>query len=303
MWTSRRLSPADLIRFYALDYRALYCGHDEASEGFYAEQIEHGQAIFAFVAAVMKEPGVVFDIGCGAGGAVKVFHDAGWKAFGCDFDKQYLERGRRDGLLLREGDVHALKHDAPADLMLFNHVVEHLDDPVHYMREVLQYLKPGGWVYIAVPGIYDMKQEYGQFERFLQNAHLQHYHLALLNHVMAKCGLRFEKGDQRIRALYRYEPTQASGDWLSRNYPRYTQRYLKAMRWYSAYNRSWNGLERFVRRTRGMTRLSRTCAALPGLPRLAKKLGRWMARTSEFEDLESAIQAEAESVRVSRTET
>lgn len=298
MWTSHRLAPEHLARFYANDYRGLYGGSEEAGEAFYAKQIEQGRRIYDFVLPFAGSKGVVFDVGCAAGGTLKAFCKEGWTGYGCDYDPRYLERGRRDGLMLREGGIGALRKDAPADLIMLVHVLEHMPDVDASIREARAFLRPGGRIYIELPGIYDMRNEYGALIWYLQNAHLQHYHLALLNHVMARNQLFLEKGNERICALYRYEPERAvTVHPISSVYYHQTKRYLRALNRYSAYVRKKRTFDEFLRRTRGMTRLRNLCWAIPGIKTACHKAHRYFMREAVFESMDqSRCPEEASSV-------
>ncbi len=82
-------------------------------------------------------------------------------------DVQYVDRMRSEDLrrhypeLANEslapvsiiGDAHDLSaiSDASLDFVIANHLVEHLDDPIRGLKEMVRVLRPGGILYIALP--------------------------------------------------------------------------------------------------------------------------------------------------------
>lgn len=49
-------------------------------------------------------------------------------------------------------DIHDMPFDENTfDVIMCNHVLEHVEDDIHAMREILRVLKPGGWAIMQVP--------------------------------------------------------------------------------------------------------------------------------------------------------
>jgi len=205
MWTSPRLTAASLARFYDEDYRAIYIGAAVAPDAFFDNQIDQGRRIEAFLRRFLPGSALtIYDVGCGAGGMLVPFRDAGHRVAGCDLGAQYLDRGRGEGLDLVHGDVAALRKRGRPDLILLSHVLEHLPEPVDELRRLADCLEEGGLLYVELPGIFNIHRTYrGDLRYFLQNAHLYHYTLHGLVRVAAAAGFELVWGDQRIRALFR----------------------------------------------------------------------------------------------------
>ncbi|MBE2245670.1 MAG: methyltransferase domain-containing protein [Candidatus Competibacteraceae bacterium] len=54
-------------------------------------------------------------------------------------------------------DINAMPFaDRTYDVVICNHVLEHIPDDVHAMREIYRVMKPGGWAILQVPMRYDM---------------------------------------------------------------------------------------------------------------------------------------------------
>lgn len=205
LWTSPRLTRTSLELFYQNDYRPIYVGSEAATEDFFQSQIRDGRVTFSFVSDFFPRGGTVFDVGCGAGGTLIPFLEAGWRTFGCDTGAAYLERGRQAGLILEQGDLDSLRRHGGADLIIFRHALEHLPDPAATMQQAVSMLNTGGCIYVELPGVFGIHRTYGgDLMMFLQNAHLYHFTLRTLSAFMARFDCGMIKGHEGIQALFRH---------------------------------------------------------------------------------------------------
>jgi len=204
MWTNPRMTENSLKRFYEEDYRPIYLGKKKATDSFFNDQIIHGQYILDFFSTIIPivKGWKVFDIGCGAGGTLIPFLNAGFSPFGCDVGLDYLEYGRRNGLVLEHGDISSLTKFRPANLVILSHVLEHFSNPKDILTQIYELLFQDGYVYVELPGIFNIHKAYGDTLLFLQNAHLYHFTLTTLASLFAKAGFKLVKGDEIINALF-----------------------------------------------------------------------------------------------------
>lgn len=208
MRTSPRLDRTSLKMFYEQDYRAIYVGSVVASGSFFDDQVYRGRQVLSFIGGINKCRGLVFDVGCGAGGTLVPFREAGYSVRGCDIGPDYLEYGRRRGLDLYSGSVDSIPMGEPADVVILSHVLEHEPDPRGMLAEVRSRLAEGGLLYIEVPGILSIHRTYGDILKFLQNAHLYHFTLATLREFVSSCGFTFVKGNERVCSVFRKSSIQ-----------------------------------------------------------------------------------------------
>lgn len=202
--TSPRMTAAGLRRFYENNYRQIYVGADTASEAFYAEQVEHGRSIAACLGHIADLKNlVVFDIGCGAGGILAPLRDAGCQVYGCDHGYRYLEYGRSKGLCLEHGGAGVLEKYGKANVIILSHVLEHFSDPKKELEELSQLLEDDGYIYVELPGIYNIHNVYKDTLLYLQNAHLYHYTLNTLTSLMEKAGFELVHGAENIIAVFK----------------------------------------------------------------------------------------------------
>lgn len=89
--------------------------------------------------------GKVLEIGCGAGQMLCEIKEMGWQVIGIDFDPAAVTAAQNKGLDVRVGDLQVQAFaDASFDVVLMNHVIEHLPAPIDTLREIRRLLRPGG---------------------------------------------------------------------------------------------------------------------------------------------------------------
>jgi SAM-dependent methyltransferase len=93
------------------------------------------------------------EIGCGIGGALSVFQEAGWNAIGVEPDKDMAQFGaERFGVRITPGFFEAGMYESGRfDLVYTNHAYEHFRDPRAITSAIADVLQPNGYLFIAVP--------------------------------------------------------------------------------------------------------------------------------------------------------
>jgi len=96
--------------------------------------------------------GRALEIGCGAGDLLVQMKEIGWQTVGIDFDPAAIAAANQRGLDVRVGDLDAQAFpDESFDVVLMNHVLEHLPEPQYSMREIRRILRPGGRLIAVTP--------------------------------------------------------------------------------------------------------------------------------------------------------
>lgn len=194
-----------LKAFYENEYRQIYSGSKKAKNDFFKEQVRIGEKIIKYIeksSDFLIDGKKVFEIGCGAGGILKAFKSRGCEVFGCDFGKEYLLKGKKEGLELVEGDASTLRTFGKADIVILNHVLEHFLNPVAELKKISFLLKPSGILYVALPGLLNHRKTYGSLRWYLQNAHFYSFYLSSLEYVLNKAGFKKVAGNQKIRSIF-----------------------------------------------------------------------------------------------------
>lgn len=96
--------------------------------------------------------GRMLDVGCGSGRFLRKMAALGWRCEGLDFSETAVSLCRAAGLDVRRGDLSSAGFDdAHFDLVTARHVIEHVPDPVAFLREAARVLKPRGRLLIQTP--------------------------------------------------------------------------------------------------------------------------------------------------------
>ena len=202
--------------FYQAYYRDIYTTHTP-TEQFFEDQIKAGcryKELFQRYAP-LDDIHVVAEVGCGAGGILIPFQEAGMKADGYDYGEEYLKYGRSKGLSLHQGDFHQLAADTSVDLVILSHVLEHFLDPAVEVRRILRKIRPGGYLLVEVPGIFDIHKTYVEILDYFQNAHVFNFSRSHLKALFESLGLEVVYGDERCTFICRKGQgvTEASVVW------------------------------------------------------------------------------------------
>jgi 2-polyprenyl-3-methyl-5-hydroxy-6-metoxy-1,4-benzoquinol methylase len=159
------------------------------------------QRIYLTVAAVLAErgaAGALADIGCGTGDL--------WQALRGRFQSCVgVDAVRYDGLP-QEVEFHPADldarglplADARVDAAAAVEVIEHLENPRAFVRELARIVRPGGWVVVTTPNQLSALSLMtlavkGRFSAFQDDAYPAHRTALLevdLRRIMTECGLR-----------------------------------------------------------------------------------------------------------------
>lgn len=152
-----------------------------------------------------KRNGRLLDVGCGPGDLLVEARRAGFEPLGLEYSPALAAHARdRGGLEVYEGDVATLRSDAPFDVVVMSHVVEHVVSPIDTLREVRRLLTGNGVLYVATPNICSWEARFpgwGSYEPY----HLSYFAPSTLTLALREAGFR-------VRELWTTEPFSA---WLN----------------------------------------------------------------------------------------
>jgi SAM-dependent methyltransferase len=151
--------PADVQRRYRSDYGSDYRSYELANEdAFLRLQLLglHDAGFAALERELLSRPAAprVLDIGCATGALLARLRERGWNTCGVEISPsaEYARAGR--GLDVRSQAL--AENNFPPDgfdLILASHLIEHLNDPASFVREVYRILRPGGHFLVSTPNI------------------------------------------------------------------------------------------------------------------------------------------------------
>jgi len=101
----------------------------------------------------------VVEVGAGWGGLAQVFsRDAAWHYTGFEPSAARAAFGRARGFDVREGLFDASGGAGIADAIVFDNVLEHVDDPRGLVRDAMASLRAGGVLVVIVPNRNDIRR-------------------------------------------------------------------------------------------------------------------------------------------------
>jgi hypothetical protein len=122
----------------------------------------------------------VCEIGAGSGANLLPFKNKGKGCFGVELSNGLIENAKNYDLNLAHSDVDEIKQKI--DLFLLIHVLEHLHDPIKYLKKIAK--RGPSYILIEVPGIVD------RFGDIVQNAHNFYFSKNTLVAICSKAGLK-----------------------------------------------------------------------------------------------------------------
>jgi hypothetical protein len=204
-----RLDDYSTAEFYNNEYRDIYVGEEVASDKFFADQSIRGASFLTLVKSHVNfdEIKTVFEVGCGAGGILYPFYEMNKQVSGCDFGEKYLKFGQDKGLDLYQGEISLEKTPTNSqDLIILSHVMEHFNEPLKTMSDIIEFITPEKYLLVEVPGIFDIQKTYFNPILYFQNAHVHNYYYYYLKVFFEALGLEVIYGDERCTFLLK-KPT------------------------------------------------------------------------------------------------
>ncbi|MFP3043280.1 class I SAM-dependent methyltransferase [Treponema primitia] len=135
------------------------------------------------------------DIGCATGALLEKLRDRSWAVTGVEISPA-AEYARKN----RSLDVRSLPleenrfPDAGFDMVLASHLIEHLNDPSSFIREVYRILTPGGYFIVTTPNISGFQARL--FRSRWRSAifdHLYLFSIKTLSRLLTKHGFTIER--------------------------------------------------------------------------------------------------------------
>ena len=171
---SPRLSFDDLAeKVYTEDYCP---GHEEsANDTAYTRQLKNFESL-------VGKKGSVLDVGCGNGSFLEFAKQNGWETFGADI--RLSPETANLTCPLFEGRLPDIDFgEAKFDVIRFNHVIEHLQNPLIELARCRELLNPGGIVFVGVPNLAGVSPRIKNFQSRLGLKKKRWRHYAATHHL------------------------------------------------------------------------------------------------------------------------
>ncbi|NYT04803.1 MAG: class I SAM-dependent methyltransferase [Methanomicrobiales archaeon] len=193
-------TPQEEEHFYAGEYRSLYEDADPA--GAFASSLPEAQERAGRFLGLLDPEHDVLEIGCSAGYFLHAIRSQVGSVTGVDPDVRCAEYARNAGMEVYPS-IDTLASRTFDRIFMF-HVLEHIRDPVGFLRQVKGLLAPGGKLIIEVPNVEDALVSVYHVPAYLdfywQPAHSYYFSHRTLARVLACAGMRGE-----VFPLQRYD--------------------------------------------------------------------------------------------------
>ncbi len=134
----------------------------------------------------------LLEIGVGSGSFLKAAQERGFDVAGCDLSVPICQQVEsRHGIQMHCGPLDDLPENEMFDVVVLNHVLEHVEEPLAFLGEIEKRLTPGGIVHIAVPNIECSEAALSGWTSY-EPYHLSYFSTATLDRAVSAVGLKVE---------------------------------------------------------------------------------------------------------------
>jgi 2-polyprenyl-3-methyl-5-hydroxy-6-metoxy-1,4-benzoquinol methylase len=192
---------AEVERRYREGSGAEYLSYELANEGAFLrlQELALQDAGFEEIEAALKHGGAprprVLDVGCATGALLEKLRDRGWDCVGVELSPAADYARHERGLDVRGESLEESRFPpARFDLVLASHLIEHLNDPAAFVREVFRLLAPGGYFLATTPNIAGFQARlFGSRWRSAIFDHLYLFSATTLSALLRQSGFAVER--------------------------------------------------------------------------------------------------------------
>lgn len=144
------------------------------------------------VIAKFKKPGKALEVGSSVGSLLGLLKKAGWDVLGIEPSKTAARTASQKGIKTLNKTFEQTKlSNSTYDVIIFNHVLEHMEDPLKSLKRAEKLLKKNGIVLIDVPnfGSLSAKLQDSGWQYILPEEHQWHFTPKSLTLLLEKAGL------------------------------------------------------------------------------------------------------------------
>lgn len=133
--------------------------------------------------------GKLLEIGVGSGSFLRAAREAGFSVEGCDISSALCRRVNEEtGIPVHCADLASLPEHR-WDVVVMNHVVEHVHDPVGFLSAARDRLRDGGVLHVAVPNVACWEAHLPGWNSY-EPYHLAYFNAETMTKAMSAAGLR-----------------------------------------------------------------------------------------------------------------
>jgi len=131
----------------------------------------------------------LLEIGVGSGSFLNKAREQGFDVMGCDLSETICSRVQNTyGIPMYNGPLELLTGEERFEVIIMNHVLEHVQDPVQFLGDVRRLLSPVGVIHIAVPNVECWEAAFSGWTSF-EPYHLTYFGPQTLQKTISASGL------------------------------------------------------------------------------------------------------------------
>lgn len=186
----RRCGLARTENFKEPDYKKYH--RDEE----YKEFETHFRNIFLkrvqIIERFFAEPGKVLEIGCSVGILLTILKEKGWEVWGVEPSKSANAARKRGIKIVNKIFERADLPRGYFDLIILNHTLEHLENPLNILKKARTLLKKGGKIFVDVPNFGSLSSRFlgSRWPYLAPGEHLYHFEPRTLKEVIKRAGFK-----------------------------------------------------------------------------------------------------------------
>lgn len=139
-----------------------------------------------------KQNGSALEVGSSTGLLLSLLQKEGWKVQGIEPSKKAANYAEKQGIPTRILSFEKAKIGQKYDAVIFNHVLEHVDNPLEILKKAHFVLDKNGIIFIDVPhfGSFSAKHKKENWEYILPEEHKWHFTKKSLEYLLKKAGFK-----------------------------------------------------------------------------------------------------------------
>lgn len=140
-----------------------------------------------------KSKGNALDIGSSTGTFLSILQDKGWDVLGIEPSRKSADIANKKGInTLNKSFENVKLIKGSYDVVILNHILEHVDNPQKFIEKARELLKKDGIILIDVPNFGSLSSQiYGlDWKYLLPTEHKWHFTKKSLEHLLNKSGFR-----------------------------------------------------------------------------------------------------------------
>lgn len=139
-----------------------------------------------------KKTGKALEIGCSTGLMLSLLKNRGWNVSGVEISPKAAQVAGSRGLNVKSLSFEDINLDEKFDLVIFNHTLEHLENPQKNIEKAISLLNKKGILYIDVPNFGGLSAGLAKtnWSLLLPDEHLWHFTMHSMEILLKNNGLR-----------------------------------------------------------------------------------------------------------------